>query len=110
MKDLNCLDPEGRGISISNCFGFGKFTSLGEVISEIVPIMFSVAGAAMVLYFLFGAFKYLQSRGNKEEVAAAQNIIIHAVIGFIILMFAFLVLQFLLSSLFNIKEGFKIIG
>jgi len=106
--DPDCIDP-GGGISIGKCFGFGEFTSLGEVVSKIVPAMFSVATAVVVLYFLVGAFKYIQSRGNKEEVAAAQNIIIHAAIGFIILMFAFLILQFLLSSLFEIDK-FKIIA
>lgn len=96
------------GVNIGEKFGFGDIKSLGEAISFLVVPGFSVAAAMVVLYFLFGAFKYLQSRGSKEEVAAAQQIIVHSIIGFIILMFAFLVLQFLLSSLFGIT-GLEII-
>lgn len=97
------------GVKIGENFGFGGFTSLGEIVSQLVNPVFSIAAAAVVLYFLFGAFKFIQSRGNKEEVAAAQNIIIHAIIGFIILMSAFLILQFLMSSLFKNTEVFRII-
>jgi heme O synthase-like polyprenyltransferase len=98
-------------VEIDKEFGFAGegFSTLGEVVSKLVAPMFAIAAAAVVLYFLFGAFKFIQSRGNKEEAAAAQNIIIHSVIGFIILMFAFLILQFVLSSLFKV-EGFRIIG
>lgn len=66
--------------------------------------MFSIATALVTIYFLWGAFKYLVSAGNKEETAGARDMITHAIIGFIILIFAFLILQFLLSSLFGISD------
>lgn len=96
------------GVNIGDKFGFGDIKSLGDAISRLVVPGFSVAVAIVVLYFLFGAFKYLQSRGNKEEVAAAQQILIHSIIGFLILMGAFFFLQFFLSSLFGIT-GLEII-
>lgn len=97
----------GGGFDIGSCFGFGGFKSLGQATSSLVMPIFSLAAAAVVIYFLFGAFKLLTSGGNKEEVAAARNMITHAIIGFIILMFAFFILQFLLSSLFKIT-GFQL--
>lgn len=57
----------------------------------------------MILYFLLGAFRYLKAGESKEEVEAAKKIITQSIVGFIILMFAFLVLQFLMYSLFEIK-------
>ncbi len=94
---------------IGEKFGYGNFKSLGQATSQLVMPIFSLAAAAVVIYFLWGAFNYLKSGGNKEEVANARNRITHAIIGFIILMFAFLILQFLLSSLFKITD-FQIIG
>lgn len=97
--------PYPSGVSIKDCFGFGpSFSSFGDIISKLVPTIFSVAAAAVVIYFLWGAFNWLKSGGNKEEIAGARNMITHAVIGFIILMFAFIILQFLLSSLFGITN------
>ena len=101
-----CVDPKG-GVNIGDCFGFGDIKSLGQATSQLVTPAFSIATVAVIIYFLLGAFKYLKSGGDKEEVAGARQMITHAIIGFIILMFAFLILQFLLSNLFGIK-GFQL--
>lgn len=95
-------------VNIGEKFGFGGVTSLGKITSDLITPIFSIATALVTIYFLWGAFKYLISAGNKEETAGARGMITHAIIGFIILMFAFLILQFLLSNLFGIT-GFQII-
>ena len=95
-------------VKLGDKFGFGDLTSLGEATSKLVMPVFSIATAAVVIYFIIGAFKLLVSGGNKEEVAGARNMITHALIGFIILIFAFLILQFLLSALLDIT-GFQLI-
>lgn len=100
--------PAYADINIGEKFGFGDIRSLGSGTSLLVNPIFSIAAVAVVIYFLLGAFKYLKSGGNKEEAAGAQQMITHAIIGFIILMFAFLILQFLINSLFKIP--FSIIG
>lgn len=93
-------------VDIGEKFGFGNIQSLGQATTQLVVPVFSIAAFLVVLYFLLGAFRYLKAGGNKEEMAGARQMISHAIIGFIILMFAFLVLQFLLSSLF--KTEFRI--
>lgn len=95
------------GVDISKFFGFGDIPSLGEGTSRLVLPAFEISAVAVILYFLMGAFKYLTAGDNKEQLESARKMIIHAIIGFIILMFAFLILQFLLSSLF--KTEFRII-
>ncbi|OGE25324.1 hypothetical protein A3C26_00655 [Candidatus Daviesbacteria bacterium RIFCSPHIGHO2_02_FULL_39_12] len=105
--------PAYADVKIGEVFGFGSkcpdnspaaICSLGQATSKLVIPAFSVSTAAVVIYFLLGAFKYLMSGGRKEEIEGARNMIFHAIIGFIILMFAFLILQFLLFKLFDIKE------
>ena len=88
-------------MDIGDKFGFGNITSLGQATSQLVNPIFSVATFLVILYLLLGAFKYLKAGGNKEEVEGGRQMIEQAVTGFIILMFAFLILQFLLSSLFG---------
>lgn len=97
-------------MNIGDKFGFGgpKYSSLGETTSQLVTPFFSIAAFLVILYFLLGAFKYLRAGGSKEEVEGARQMIQHAALGFIILMFAFLILQFLLSRLFEIQGFFKI--
>lgn len=91
-------------VDIGTTFGFGGITSLGDAVSRLVPIAFSLAAVAVVIYFLMGSLKFLMSGGNKEAVAEGRNMITHAIIGFIILIFSFLIIQFLLSALFGITD------
>lgn len=97
------------GVNIGEHFGFRgpEYSSLGQATSQLITPFFSIAAFLVILYFLLGAFKYLRAGGNKEEVEGARQMIQHATLGFIILMFAFLILQFLLSSLFGVI-GFQI--
>lgn len=104
MKKFSILLAD---VKIGEKFGFGDIASLGAGTSKLVGPVFSIAAAAVVLYLLIGAFKYLISGGNKEQIAEARAMITHAIIGFMILIFAFLILQFLLSSLFGIT-GFRL--
>ncbi len=96
--------PVRAEVNIGDKFGFGNIKSVGEATNRGIPTLFSLLAAIVVIYFLWGAFKYIISAGNKEATAEARGMITHAIIGFIILIFAFLILQFLLSSLFNITS------
>lgn len=96
-------------VDIGKEFGFGNIGSLGEGTTRLVVPAFQATAAVVVIYFLLGAFKYLRAGGNKEELEGARQMIVHAIIGFIILMFAFLILQFILSNLFKVTN-FQIIG
>lgn len=96
------------GVAIGQEYAFGWITNLGQGVNLLVVPAFSIATLSVVIYFLIGAFKWLSSGGDKEALEGARRMITHSIIGFIILMFAFLILQFLLSGLFGIT-GLKII-
>lgn len=92
---------------IKDIFGFGDISSLGVGLDRIIPLVFSLAAILVVFYFLLGAFELVYSEGDKNAVASAQAKITHAIIGFILLIFLFLVLQYLPQA---IGINFKIIG
>lgn len=95
-------------VKIKDQFAFGNISSLGEGIDRLVAPVFSLATLLVVIYFLIGAVKLIISGGDKEAINSARAMITHAIIGFVILMFAFLILQFMFSSLFGISD-FQII-
>lgn len=94
--------PAYAAVNIGGEYGFGEVKTLGQGVGLLVTPAFSIATTAVVIYFLIGAFKYLSAGGDKEAVSGAQKMITHSIIGFVLLMFAFLIFQFLLSSLFGI--------
>jgi len=88
-------------VNIGDQYAFGKVGSLGEGVGLLVNPAFSIAATLVVIYFLVGAFKILTAGGDKEAVGSAQKMITHAIIGFVLLMFSFLIFQFLTGSLFG---------
>lgn len=102
LASLFMIQPVYAKVPIGEHFGFGDIKSLGEGTTKLVVPAFSLATFLVVIYFLLGAFKYLKAGGSKEEVEAGRQMITHAAVGFILLMFTFLIIQFLLARLLGV--------
>jgi hypothetical protein len=98
------INPVYAKVDLGERFGFGDIHSLGQAIDRLVLPVFSIATALVVFFFLFGAFKILKSAGEEGEVKEGREMMTHSIIGFVFLMAAFIILQFLLSSLFGINN------
>lgn len=80
-------------------FDFAKYTSLGNFTSALIPLAFSIAAMLVVFYFIIGAFELITSQGDKAHIVSARSKIYHSIIGFILLMVLFLVMQYLIPTL-----------
>ncbi len=88
-------------------FDFAKYTSLGDFTSRLIPIAFSIAAMMVVFYFLIGAFELITSQGDKAHIVSARAKIYHSIIGFVLLIVIFLIMQYVPQALGI--PGFKII-
>lgn len=79
--------------NIGDNYEFGNIGSLGEAFSSLAMPAFSIAAVAVIFYFAIGAFKYITSQGDKNAISSARSMIIHAIIGFILLIGIFFILQ-----------------
>lgn len=89
-------------VNLGCIYGFGNILTLGEGVNRLTMPAFAIAAAAVVVYFLIGGVRFLLSGGDKNAVDSARRMITHAVIGFIILIFAYLILQFI-PQFFGLK-------
>jgi hypothetical protein len=96
------------GVDLSGEYKFGGVNSLAEGLGYLIGPMFEIAGIAVVIYFLYGAIKFLFSGGDKEGIKSGKDMIVHGIIGLFLLVMMFLVLQYI-PSYFGLT-GFKIIG
>lgn len=80
-------------VDLSQNFGFGNIGTLGEGFNRLVMPAFELAGIAVVIYLLIGAFKFITSGGDKNKTAEAQQMITHAIIGFVLLVLLFTLVQ-----------------
>lgn len=96
-----------KGVNIGENFGFGSSfaNSLGEVVSKLVVPIFSIAAFVVTWYFLWGAWDWILSEGDKQKVADARNKITQAIVGFLILILVFFILPFIIYKLFGVNLG-----
>jgi hypothetical protein len=82
-----------RGVDqVANLFGTtGIFTTVSNV------MLFAV-GAISVIMIIIGGLRYVVSGGNTSNVAAAKNTILYAVVGIIISMLAYAIINFVIAS------------
>lgn len=65
----------------------------------IVNTLLFIIGAISVIMIIFGGFKYVTSGGDSNGVTSAKNTILYAVIGLIVAVLAFAIIDFVLDSL-----------
>lgn len=81
-------------------------TSLAKLISTGIRLFFFVAALAALTYLLLGAFAWITSSGDKENLKKAQDKIQSAVVGLLILVVVLVVVatleEFILPGAFCI--------
>ncbi len=69
---------------------FGGYAKIGDIIGSVLPYIFSAAGIALLIYLIIGGLQIMTSRGDPKAMQSAQGKISNALIGFVIVVFAYL--------------------
>lgn len=67
-----------------------SITSIGQLVSSAMVIVYGVVGIALFAYFVYGGYLWLTSTGNPDKIKKATDTMLNAVIGTIIVVFAYL--------------------
>ncbi len=68
-------------------------------LKNVLSIAFVVVGGMSTLFILIGAARYAASAGDAGQAKQARDTILYAIIGLIVSMSAFFIVQFVLGSL-----------
>lgn len=79
--------------------------SLADLISAILSFLFPLAGILLFVYLVWGGFQFMLSQGNPEKVQAGKDIITHALMGFLLLIFSLFIVR-LIALVFKLGGGF----
>jgi dolichyl-phosphate-mannose--protein O-mannosyl transferase len=80
----------------TNAFPSNKIpTSVGSFIGNILPYIFGAAAIALLIYLILGGFQFMTSQGDPKTAQGAQAKITNALIGFIIVIFAYVIVRLL---------------
>ena len=73
-------------------------TDANVVIKNVTNIMFFIIGAVSVIMLIYGGIRYTTSGGNANSVTAAKNTIMYSIIGLVVAILAFAVVQFVVNQ------------
>lgn len=85
--DAGCLFGGGTG-----CSGQGIFRTITNILLFII-------GAISVIMLIIGGLRYTISGGDSTQVTAAKNTILYAVVGIVVAILSYAIVNFVLGSL-----------
>ena len=72
-------------------------TDAGSVIKTVVNALLYILGAVAVIMIVLGGIRYTISQGDSSAVTAAKNTILYAVIGLLVAIFAYAIVNFVVT-------------
>ena len=78
------------------------FADFPAMITSIMNIVLTIGVVAVLFYLIWGGIEYITSGGDKSKTEGARNKITSAIVGLIILVSAWAILQFV-QTLLNIN-------
>lgn len=105
MNKLALTLPGGENIKEPEGLKFGNQSTIGDILSGLLPYIFVIAGLTLFILLIMGGFGLLTSAGSPDKVKAAQGKITSAIIGFVIIFIAYWLMRIL-----EIVFGLNLLG
>ena len=94
----NVTAEEILPLAVGTTIGTGT-ADIRLTIANIIRTAMSLLGIIAVLIILYGGFKWMTAAGNEDNVTKAKQIITAGIIGLIIILTAYAIASFVISSL-----------
>jgi hypothetical protein len=88
--DAKCDDGSGGGGDAE--------ADAGKLVRTIVNVISWIVGVAAVIMIIIGGLRYVISGGDSNGVSGAKNTILYAIIGLVIVLFAQVIVAFVLTN------------
>jgi len=74
-------------------------SSIEKLITTILNVFSAIVGSVAVIMVIIGGFKYVTSSGDSNAASSARNTVLFAVVGLIIVVFAQIIVRFVLQKI-----------
>ena len=91
--------PCALNSSSAACQDLSKQDGLSNTIKNATNIVLFIAGALAVIMIIYGSIRFMTAHGNEKQVESARLIVTYSVIGLIIAILAYALVNFVLSNL-----------
>lgn len=80
-----CSNPESQGGSLTGLIG------------DIINALLFLIGIVAVIMIIIGGFRYITAQGDTGQLATAKNTILYSIIGLVVAIAAFAIVNFVLG-------------
>ena len=98
-SDISNGAAAAQGNNNTTCLFSGQAGCTTGVFTTIVNTALFIIGALSVVMLIFGGIRYTISMGDAKNVTAAKNTIMYAIIGIVVAMLAFAIVNFVIGKL-----------
>ncbi len=84
--------------------GTGTTDQLSQIIKNITDWVLGFAGTVAVLFIIWGGIQYITAAGNEKQAEAAKQTLTYAVLGLIVILLAYVIVQLVVQSLIPIVQ------
>ncbi len=67
-------------------------------VKNIFNVVLGLAGAVAVAFIVFGGIKYMLSQGESNQIKQARDTILYAVIGIVVVVVSFMLVNFVIGK------------
>ncbi|MDB5179187.1 MAG: hypothetical protein JWN01_1130 [Patescibacteria group bacterium] len=71
----------------------------GGIFSTIANTLIFLVGAVAVIFLIIGGLRYVVSQGDAKNIEAAKNTILYAIVGIVVAVISFALVQFVINAL-----------
>lgn len=101
-ENPNACDGKGKVSGIKegkNCAKTAdQQANLGDVIETVTNVLLFIIGAIAVIMIIIGGIKYVVSNGDSAQITSAKNTILYAVIGIVVALLAYAIVNFVIDE------------
>ena len=101
---VTCMDGSMKS-SLSECGEYSdtevKDKDLTKTLQGGINLAIGVIGFIAVVIIIYGGFMYTTSAGDSNKVTKAKNAIMYGIIGLVVAMLAFAIVNFVIGGLFK---------
>jgi hypothetical protein len=96
----DAADPLSAGASCSQANGTASnLFAQGGVFQVVANTLIFLVGAIAVIFLIIGGLRYVISQGEQKNIEAAKNTILYAIVGIVVAVISFALVQFVISAL-----------
>lgn len=103
VSAVMCLDGKTKKNKISECpeYANAEYANkeLGSTFTNVVNVIIGIVGFLAVIMIIIGGISYTTSAGDAQKVKKAKDTIMYGIIGLIVAILAFAIVNFVLENL-----------